>query len=48
MHRLLDKQVKEATRPDGEVDLARLLAAIDGSYGKTEEENRSLDAVDVG
>jgi diguanylate cyclase (GGDEF)-like protein/PAS domain S-box-containing protein len=42
MHRLLDKQVKEATRPDGEVDLARLLAAIDGSYGKTEEERRGI------
>jgi len=42
MHRLLDKQVREATQPDGEVDLARLLAAIDGAYGKTDEERRGV------
>jgi diguanylate cyclase (GGDEF)-like protein/PAS domain S-box-containing protein len=42
MHRLLDKQVKEATRPDGELDLARLLGFIDGTYGKTDEERRGI------
>jgi diguanylate cyclase (GGDEF)-like protein/PAS domain S-box-containing protein len=42
MHRLLDKQVKDATRSDGELDLARLLAAIDGTYGRTDEERRGI------
>src|SRR5262245_53582275 len=42
MHRLLDKQVKEATRDDGELDLARLLGFIDGTYGKTDEERRGI------
>src|SRR5262249_7901006 len=42
MHRLLDKQVKEATRPDGELDLARLLGAVAGIYSKTDEERRGI------
>lgn len=42
MHRLLDKQVKEATRPDGEVDLVRLLSAVGGAYYKTDEERRGV------
>ncbi|HEX2492738.1 MAG TPA: EAL domain-containing protein [Steroidobacter sp.] len=42
MHRLLDKQVKEATRPDGEIDLSRLLAVVDAGYSKTDEERRGI------
>src|SRR4030095_6341445 len=42
MHRLLDKQVKDALRPDGEIDLARLLAAIDATYARTEDERRGI------
>src|SRR5690349_1771979 len=42
MHRLLDKQVKEALRPDGEIDLARLLAAIDATYARTDDERRGI------
>ncbi len=29
MHRLLEQQVREATRSDGEFDLGKLFAAID-------------------
>ncbi|HJY41317.1 MAG TPA: PAS domain S-box protein, partial [Steroidobacteraceae bacterium] len=42
MHRLLDKQVKDALRPDGEVDLARLLAAIDATYARADDERRGI------
>src|SRR5690606_37535841 len=42
MHRLLDRQIKEATRPDGELDLGRLLAAISSTYSKTDEERRGI------
>src|SRR5262245_20664900 len=42
MHRLLEKQVKDATRPDGELDLEKLIAAIDSTYGRTEEERRGI------
>ena len=37
MHRLLDKQVKDALKPDGEIDLAKLLAAIDSTYARTDD-----------
>src|SRR5688572_683371 len=42
MHRLLAQQIKEATRPDGELDLGKLLAAITGTYCKTDEERRGI------
>ena len=42
MHRLLDKQVKDALRRDGEIDLAKLLAAIDVTYTRTDEERRGV------
>ena len=42
MHRLLDKQVKEALRPDGEIDLARLLAAVESTYARTDDERRGI------
>src|SRR5688572_30839509 len=42
MHRLLAQQIKEATRPDGELDLGKLLAAVGGCYTKTDEERRGI------
>src|SRR6188474_2907488 len=42
MHRLLDRQIKEATRPDGELDLGKLLAAVSGCYIRTDEERRGI------
>jgi len=42
MHRLLEKQMREATRPDGELDLARLLSAVEGMYARTDEERRGI------
>jgi hypothetical protein len=32
MHRLLDKQVKDATRSDGELDIARFMTAVEAIY----------------
>ncbi|HWK50557.1 MAG TPA: hypothetical protein VNR40_11760, partial [Steroidobacter sp.] len=42
MHRLLEQQVREATRSDGELDLGKLLAAVGAAYGKTDEERRGI------
>src|SRR5690606_5164307 len=42
MHRLLEQQVKAATRPDGQLDVARLLAAVEGVYRKIDEERRGV------
>jgi diguanylate cyclase (GGDEF)-like protein/PAS domain S-box-containing protein len=42
MHRLLEKQLKEATRPDGELDLGKLLDAVGATYGKADEERRGI------
>ena len=42
MHRLLAQQIKEATRPDGELDLGKLLAAVGGCYIRTDEERRGI------
>src|ERR671915_207808 len=42
MHRLLDKQVREATGPDGELDLAKLLEAIVRSMQLMSEEATAL------
>lgn len=42
MHRLLDKQVKEATRPDGELDLSTLLDAVGSIYTSSDEERRGI------
>src|SRR5262249_9937663 len=42
MHRLLDKQVKDAQRADGELDLARLLAAVEATYARTDDERRGI------
>ncbi len=42
MHRLLEQQVREATRSDGELDLGKLLAAVAVAYSKTDEERRGI------
>lgn len=42
MHRLLEKQMREATRPDGELDLAKFLATVEGMYARTDEERRGI------
>ena len=42
MHRLLDKQVKDALRQDGEIDVARLLAAVESTYASTDDERRGI------
>ena len=42
MHRLLEKQIREATRADGEIDLVRLLAIIENVYAKADEERRGI------
>ncbi len=42
MHRLLDKQIREATRATGEIELATLLAIIEGTYTKADEERRGI------
>ncbi|NLG76509.1 MAG: EAL domain-containing protein [Xanthomonadaceae bacterium] len=42
MHRLLDRQVREATRPDGELDLAKLLSAVEQTYARAEDERRGI------
>jgi diguanylate cyclase (GGDEF)-like protein/PAS domain S-box-containing protein len=42
MHRLLEQQVRDATRSDGELDLGKLLAAIGAAYSKTDEERRGI------
>jgi diguanylate cyclase (GGDEF)-like protein/PAS domain S-box-containing protein len=42
MHRLLNKQVKEATRPDGELDLDKFLASINATYGRIDDERRGI------
>jgi diguanylate cyclase (GGDEF)-like protein/PAS domain S-box-containing protein len=42
MHRLLDKQVKDATRSDGELDIARFMHAVEAIYAKTDEERRGI------
>jgi diguanylate cyclase (GGDEF)-like protein/PAS domain S-box-containing protein len=42
MHRLLDKQIREATRTDGELDLARLYESIAKTYGRVDEERRGV------
>jgi diguanylate cyclase (GGDEF)-like protein/PAS domain S-box-containing protein len=42
MHRLLDKQVKEATGPDGELDVSQFLSAVDAIYAKTDQERRGI------
>ncbi len=42
MHRLLEKQIREATRADGEIDLARLLAIVENVYVKADEERRGI------
>lgn len=42
MHRLLEQQIREATRPDGELDLGKLLATVSGCYIRTDEERRGI------
>lgn len=42
MHRLLEKQMRDATRTDGELDLAKFLAAVEGIYARTDEERRGI------
>ena len=42
MHRLLDKQVKDATRSDGELDIGRFMSAVEAIYAKTDEERRGI------
>jgi len=42
MHRLLDKQLREAAGVDGEVELSRLLAAVAATYARADEERRGI------
>jgi len=42
MHRLLDKQLRDAARADGELDLQRLLEAVASTYKRTDEERRGI------
>src|SRR5512138_375457 len=42
MHRLLDRQVMEATGPDGEFDLAHFLAAVAKTYAHADDERRGI------
>jgi diguanylate cyclase (GGDEF)-like protein/PAS domain S-box-containing protein len=42
MHRLLDRQVLEATGPDGKFDLAKFLAAVDKTYAQADDERRGI------
>ncbi len=42
MHRVLDKQVADATRADGELDVARLLAAVEQTYTRADDERRGI------
>ena len=42
MHRLLDKQLKDARGPDGELDLAKLLTAIESTYARADDERRGI------
>jgi diguanylate cyclase (GGDEF)-like protein/PAS domain S-box-containing protein len=42
MHRLLDKQIQEALDSDGEIDLQRLLSAVEVAYKRTDDERRGI------
>ena len=42
MHRLLDRQVLEATLANGELDVAALLAIVDRAYSKADDERRGI------
>jgi diguanylate cyclase (GGDEF)-like protein/PAS domain S-box-containing protein len=42
MHRLLDKQIREAAGADGELDLSRFLAAVESTYARSDEERRGI------
>ncbi len=42
MHRLLDKQIQEAADGHGDLDLQRLLDAIDTTYKRADEERRGI------
>ena len=42
MHRLLDRQVREATRSDGELDLAKFLRGVEQTYTQAEDERRGI------
>jgi diguanylate cyclase (GGDEF)-like protein/PAS domain S-box-containing protein len=42
MHRLLEKQIRETTRPDGELDLVKFLATVEALYVRADEERRGI------
>jgi diguanylate cyclase (GGDEF)-like protein/PAS domain S-box-containing protein len=42
MHRLLDKQLKDATSAGGDVDLEKLLTLIEGAYSRVDDERRGI------
>jgi diguanylate cyclase (GGDEF)-like protein/PAS domain S-box-containing protein len=42
MHRLLDKQFRDAAGIDGEIDLQRLLDAVESTYARADEERRGI------
>jgi len=42
MHRLLEKQIRELTRSDGELDLVKFLSAVESIYVKADEERRGI------
>jgi diguanylate cyclase (GGDEF)-like protein/PAS domain S-box-containing protein len=42
MHRLLQRQVADAVGPDGKVDLPKLLAAVETTYARADDERRGI------
>ena len=42
MHQLLDRQIRDASGPDGELSLSRLIEIVSGTYGKVDEERRGV------
>jgi diguanylate cyclase (GGDEF)-like protein/PAS domain S-box-containing protein len=42
MHRLLDKQVKDALGANGEIDVAKLLTAVESTYVRADDERRGI------
>ena len=42
MHRLLEKQIRDASRSEGELDLVKFLAAIESTYSKADDERRGI------
>ncbi len=42
MHQLLGRQIRDASSPDGELSLSKLIEIVSGTYGKVDEERRGI------